>query len=144
MELKEGKMGDDTLRVLARGGILVLDADHAAASRGQRSYVGRAALRAWKLDDLPKEAPKHVHTNEFLESGQTKIPHCAYPRTASPTVVSNSSYYRKLVKKGALWPFDEATALVCGVRFDPTFGGDYPELTKTAARKEVRGKDGDS
>lgn len=133
----------DTLRVLARGGILVLDADHAAASSGQRSYVGRDVVPAWKVEDLPKGEPRHVQTNEFLESGESKIPHCAYPRAASPVTVSNSSYYRKIVKQGALWPFDQATALECGVRFDPTFGGDYPELTKTAARKD-RGKDGDS
>lgn len=133
----------ETLHVLARGGILVLDADHAAASGGQRSYVGRSTVRAWKLEDLPEGEPKHVHTNEFLEAGEVKIPHCAYPRMASPTEVSNSNYFRKLVRKGSLWPFDEATAAECGVRFDPTFGGEYPTLTKTAARKD-RGKDGDS
>lgn len=132
----------EVLRVLARGGILVLDADHAVASRGQRSYVGRGKVRAWKLEDLPEGEPRHVHTNEFLESGEVKIPHCAYPRKASAAEVSNSSYFRKLVRKGSLWPFDEATAVECGVRFDPTYGGDYPTLTKTAARK-TSGKDGD-
>jgi hypothetical protein len=33
----------------------------------------------------------------------------------------------KACKDGDLWAADEATALVCGVAFDPTFGGDHPD-----------------
>ena len=124
----------DTLKVLARAGLLVLDVEHAKVG-GHRAYVGRRTVRAWKLDDLPEGVPRHEHHNEFLENGQSAIPHCAYPATSFPAEVANTSYYRKLVKKGALWPFDEPTALACGVAFDPTYGGEYPALTKSAARR---------
>jgi len=131
----------ETLSVLARGGLLVLDIEYAyaAPTKGQRAYVGRASRRAWKEADLPKDCPSHVHSNEFLEPGAKHIPHVAYPRKDNPTEVPASNYYRKQVKKGALWAADAATARECGAKFDPTFGGDYPNLVK-AARK--RGKDG--
>lgn len=131
------------LRVLARGGILVLDVAHAeaAVTRGHRAYVGRRTVRAWKLKDLPEDCPRHEHHNDFLENGQPHIPHCAYPRRKHAVAVPNTSYYRKQLKKGALWAADEATALECGAKFDPTFGGEYPALVKAAAKD--RGKDGE-
>ena len=133
-----------SLRVLARGGILVIDVDHASAAttRGQRKYVGRKSVKAWKEEDLPEGCPRHLHSNEFLEQGQQSIPHMAFPSLGRPVTVSNSSYYRKVVKKGALWPADAETAAACGVRFDPTFGGEYPELVKKSAAMG-RKKDGD-
>lgn len=115
-----------SLRVLARGNILVLNVDHAKAqhTHGQRSYVGRSVVRAWSLDGLPKDCPRHEQYNEFLANGEGKIPHSAYPSTGVAVEVSNDSYYRKLVAKGALWPADKETADICGVEFDPSFGGE--------------------
>lgn len=132
----------ETLNVLSRGGILVLDVDYAQAAptRGQRAYVGRRTVRAWKVKDLPEGCPRHVHDNEFLEPGQAHIPHCAFPSRKHPVAVPNTNYYRKQVKAGSLWPADEATALACGVAFDPAFGGEYPNLAKTA---KSCGKDGE-
>jgi len=133
----------DSLRVMARGGILVLDVAYAQSptTRGQRAYVGRRTVRSWKLEDLPQGCPRHEQANEFLERGNdARVPHSAYPATGAAQVVPNSSYYRKQVSLGALWPADEATALECGVKFDPTFGGEYPK-DKPASK---RGKDGDS
>lgn len=136
-------MAVEKLRVLARGGILVINVDHAnaAQTRGQRSYVGRKSVKAWKEDGLPEGCPKHLHNNEFLEQGQQPIPHMAFPSLGRPVTVSNNSYFRKQVKKGALWPADAESAEACGVKFDPTFGGEYPSLVKSAAKG--RGKDGD-
>lgn len=134
----------DTLRVLARGNLLVLDVAYAEASgtRGQRAYVGRQSVRAWTLDELPKGCPRHEAHNEFLERGNDKrIPHAAYPSLGSAVEVPANNYYRKQVRIGALWPADEATAKECGARFDPTFGGEYPHLVKAASK---RGKDGDN
>lgn len=134
----------NTLRVLARGGILVLDVAHAEAAqtRGHRAYVGRKTVRAWKLEQLPEDCPRHEHHNDFLENGQPPIPHCAYPKRTHVVEVPNTSYYRKIVRKGALWPADEATAAACGGKFDPKFGGEYPNLIKAAAKH--RGKDGET
>lgn len=134
---------DQSLRVLARGGILVLDVDYASAARtrGQRAYVGRRTVKSWDAAALPADCPVHLHSNEFLESGQQAIPHCAYPKRSAPVIVDNNSYYRKQVAQGSLWAADETTALACGVKFDPTFGGEYPELVKSAAKG--RNKDGD-
>jgi len=129
------------LRVLARGGLLVLDVAYAEAAptRGRRAYVGRRAVSDWDLDKLPKGVPHHEHNNEFLEQGPVAIPHVAYPRRDTPSIVPNASYYRKVVQKGALWPADVDTAVACGVVFAPTFGGEYP----AHASANKRGKDGD-
>lgn len=132
---------DNSLRVFARGGLLVLDKAYAEAAptRGQRAYVGRRTVRAWKLDELPTGCPRHIQTNEFMEFGDKQIPHSAYPRLDKPVAVPNDSYYRKQVQKGALWAADEETAALCGVRFDPTFGGE--SLPTGKQRKVVGGKE---
>lgn len=43
--------------------------------------------------------------------------------TSEPVEVVDCHEYRQHVAEGSLWPADEATAVRCGVKFDPTFGG---------------------
>jgi len=130
----------DALTVMARGNILVLDVEH-AKSGGRRAYIGRTIVRAWDEKDLPPDCPRHLSYNEFLEPGNDRMPHSAFPSSGNAVEVPNDSYHRKAVAKGALWPADTATAVVCGVMFDPDFGGEYPNKSK--GRGKDRGKDGD-
>lgn len=117
------------LRVLARGDCLILDAAYSQAT-GRRRYIGRTEVAAWKEEDLPADAPKFVADNSFLSPGDKPIPHFAYPKNGLVADVPNDaqfgSYFRKAVKTGGLWPADLDTAKECGVKFDPTFGGEYP------------------
>jgi hypothetical protein len=117
------------LRVLSRAGIIVLDVVHAQQT-GARRYVGRKTITAWKEDELPPGEPSHIQSNTFLEPGDKPIPHTAYPRISTPSVVPADRYFIKAIKNGELWAADEETARICGVAFDPTFGGDHPSLTK--------------
>jgi len=104
------------LRVLPASDKLVLNIEHAQAT-GQRRYVGRNAIPAWELSDLPQDCPRHEASADLLNPGDRKMPHYAFPESGSPEVVPNIPYYRKCVAKGDLIPADEATARECGVAF---------------------------
>jgi hypothetical protein len=123
----------ETMRVLARGSLLVLDLEFAQAT-GQRKYVGRKAVAAWKLDELPAGCPRHEAHNLFLEPGEKPIPHYAFPMVEAVVELPFRREYRDEVQGGALWPADQATAAMCGVPFDPTFGGEHPALTVAAPK----------
>jgi len=114
-----------TLSVYCKGDALVLDYDFAIGSGGHRRYIGRHTLASWNLDDFPEGVPYHEQSNEFLTLSDRAIPHTAYPPTGKPATVLNTSYVRKTVQKGMLWPADLETAKACGVEFDPLFGGEY-------------------
>lgn len=107
-----------TIKVLARGDILVLDVDYAKAT-GARKYVGRDTVTAWKEEELPAGCPRHLQANEFLEPGQPALPHTAYPATAEPQTVALMTHARD-VRRGDLIPADKASADLCGVAFDHT------------------------
>ena len=115
----------NTLRVLARGDALVLDAPFSQAT-GRRRYVGRSEVAAWKVEDLPEGCPKFVADNSFLSPGDKPLPNYAYPCSGEVVSVPNDaqfgSYFRKCVKTGSLWAADHETARECGVQFDPSFG----------------------
>lgn len=113
------------IRVLARGGCLVLDLEFTEQT-GRRKYVGRSEVYSHKLEDLPEGEPRHVHYNQFLERGNdTPIPHAAFPKLSEPVTVPARKEYTKAVRTGSLWPADAETAVICGCEFDPTFGGEY-------------------
>lgn len=117
------------LRVLARGNVLVLDTVF-AQDTGARRYIGRAAVAAWKVEDLPPGEPRHEAHNTFLQPGDKPIPHVAYPKNAAPVEVPMDRYYTRAIKNGELWAADTSTAACVGVAFDPDFGGEYPSLNK--------------
>lgn len=107
------------LRVLPHGNILVLDTEFASQT-GRRAYIGRQAVSAWTVEELPQDAPRHESSNEFLEPGQAPVPHVAFPATGRAVAVPNVPYYRKAVADGDLLPADAATARECGVAFHDT------------------------
>jgi hypothetical protein len=110
----KGNAAMKTLRVLARADVLVMDTVFAGQT-GKRRYVGRKAVGAWKVEDLPQGEPSHVAWNQFLEPGEKPMQHFAFPKTGVVETVPRE-----------LWPADFATAQECKVDFDSTFGGDYP------------------
>lgn len=87
----------ETLRVRARGTALVQDID--ALDANTKRFIGRAY----------KEVEPGVWG--FVPTGEDAV------------VRAHTEYVREL-KEGMLWPADEATAKRCGVKFDPTFGGE--------------------
>jgi hypothetical protein len=129
-----GRAKEKTLRVYARGGILVLDDAYAAASGGRRAYVGRDAVGTWVEDDIPDGVPAHMATTDFLAPGESPVPHYYYPRRLVPQEVTATGYMRKMVRTGSLWPADVETATECGVPFDPTFGGEVSTHSKSGKR----------
>lgn len=108
------------LRFYARGTALVEDV-HAAnrATRPVRRMIGRR----W----------------QEVEKGRW-----AWAPTGAPEEVD---YHRDLVKAcqdGDLWPADEATAQLCKVGFDPTFGGEATETIKDFKAKAEEPKKADA
>ena len=100
------------LRVLARGVAMVPHIESYEA--GARRFVGRkhdATLGAAFRDD------------QGVERRQGGWPPSHSP--AEPHEVADRAEYRQHVREGDLWPADKATADACGVKFDPTFGGEY-------------------
>lgn len=121
------------MKVLARGEYLVLDQDFGAQT-GQRRYVGRRAVAAWKQADLPAGEPFHTPSMEFLEPESKPVPFVAYPKGAAPVDVPATRFYLKELRAGTLWAADAETAKAAGVPFDSSFGGEYP--TPKRATKE--------
>ena len=109
-------MALQALRVLPAKDILVLNIEF-ASSTGSRKYVGRQAIPAWSLDELPQDCPRHEASAEFVNPGDKRTPHFAFPVTGAPEIVPNISYYRKALAKGDLLPADAQTARECGVTF---------------------------
>jgi hypothetical protein len=58
-----------------------------------------------------------------------------YPSTDKPQVVPARGEYLLACRDGDLWAADQATADYCGVKFDPTFGGEREApAAKTASK----------
>lgn len=98
-------------RFYARGTACVVDID--AQEAGRKQFVGR---KFQKVDEGHAFVPK-----------------------SEPAEVRLHPEYVRDCREGALWPADQATADACGVRFDPSFGGELPSETKAtvkAASKE--------
>lgn len=131
----------ETLRVLSRGHRLVLDLVYAKQTNSRR-YLGRTAVQSFKLDELPKGEPRHEAHNAYLARDEAPMPHYAFPKNDAVVEIPAPPHefgkeYLDEIKAGNLWPADEATAAFCGVKFDPQFGGDHPQLVapKTASKK---------
>lgn len=99
-----------TARFFARGTAMVQDID--AMYAGRRQYVGR------RLD--PTKGEKFVDP----EDGKTMRQQAVFAPTKEPSEVRLHPEYIKAVADGDLWPADEKTAQLCGVKFDSSFGGE--------------------
>jgi hypothetical protein len=97
-------MAKQMLRLRARGQALVTD--YEAEDAGRRSYVGRKAV--FDGADL-----------------------VGFDVTDAVVEKPMRGEYLRALKKGDLFPADQATADLAGVDFDPTFGG----AVKSAAKK---------
>ena len=119
-----------TLNVLPKGGAMVTD--YAAMANGTIRKLG------WAFDQSIGPKSKHPISGQLVAAGAWKrasnevleIP------LSSPHVVE----YTRALKgdprwpgSATLWPADQATADYAGVRFDPAFGGDHPELAAKLA-----------
>lgn len=76
-----------------------------------------------EVDDKGKPTGRKVKQGAFVGSSEViELP-------------MRGEYLRHL-RDGDLWPADEATASICGVKFDPTFGGEHvAPVTETSGSK---------
>jgi hypothetical protein len=129
-----------TIRVLARGDILVLDATFAQVS-GRRRFVGRSMNRFDSIEQVP--AGSVIREVDPVESTDTYYVE-GWSKNTTPVTVpidgEMGSYFRKRVREGGLWPADAESATACCVAFDPTFGGDYPDQTSSSKRAKKEGE----
>lgn len=103
-------MSNQTLRVRARG--TALAADYKAAEHSVRRFIGRS-LKVVQ-EDLSGDG-NHV-------AGWVPIDEAVE--------IDARAEHMRHVSDGDLWAADEATALACGVKFDPTFGGEVKPAAK--------------
>lgn len=96
-------MQKKTLLLRARGESLC--SDYGALKAGVRRFVGRKLVEVepGQFGFAPtNESEKHSYRHEYVRE----------------------------VQMGCLWAADAATAELCSVKFDPTFGGELPEPAK--------------
>jgi len=105
------------LRVLARGTAMVPDID--AQENRVRRFIGRTLVRG----EFYKDA-----------EGVERQAGSFHPGT-EPVEVPDLHEYVRSVKEGDLWAADLATAVRCGVVFDPNFG-------EPAAKKAAKSEEG--
>lgn len=121
------------LRVLARGTAMVFDLERHEA--GVRRFIGRKHDRTLGAVFVERD-----HTGVDNQHRQGGWPASHHPR--EPDEVPYRAEYLFAIRDGDLWPADKATADICGVPFDPTFGGDYdglePSTPSVAAPALVR------
>ena len=141
---------DHTYRVLAKGAVLVPDYERMKQT-SQLSFIARSVHRAPTVEALPPlahGAPIRVREQTEWTPEDPSVE--AWVAKRSPTIVTAAShpepekqeagqYNRERIIEGGLWPADADTAAACGVEFDPTFGGEYPELLPVATTP-VKGK----
>lgn len=137
-------MKPQSYSVLAKGATLVPDYARMKTT-GRLSFVGRKVHHAPSIEALPVEARgAPIRVRETTEwTPEASSVEAWVPLRVPSTVVSADhedaeqreagAYYRERIAEGGLWPADAVTAAACGVAFDPTFGGEYPELRPTPA-----------
>lgn len=104
------------LRVLARGDRTVFDLERHEA--GIRRYVGRKHDRT--LGVVFTERDAGGTDNQHRQGGWP-----ASHKPAEPDELPYRAEYLFAIRDGDLWAADKETADICGVAFDPTFGGEY-------------------
>lgn len=92
----------------ARGKAMVFDLE--AHDQGIRKFIGRRHDRTLGFPEYDENG------NKFMTGG--------WPATETPQEVPERAEYIQACRDGDLWPADEATARACGVKFDPTLGGE--------------------
>ena len=113
-------MAGKTIRVLARGDLLA--PVHGLHARGLSRFVGR-------VDDFHNFGTPFTYKDESGQDVRAVAP--ARICVAEPHVFrqddDETEFTEQLLhlRHGVLWPFDEATARMAGVAFDPTYGGEY-------------------
>jgi hypothetical protein len=114
-------MAGKQLRVLARGTASV--PVHSAHARGQSRFIGR-------VNDFDLGTAYTITDETGMKSPGVMPARVCVPE---PTVISQDDDPTEFTEQmlhlryGDLWPFDEETARMSGVEFDPTYGGEYAE-----------------
>lgn len=112
-------MPGKVLRVLARGDAMV--PVHSAHARGMSRFVGRV----WDAT---------AGDGVFTSGGHRRVREIVEIQQFEGIGRSNMDFneHLKAVRDGDLWAADEATARLCGVKFDSKFGGEYDAVSEPA------------
>ncbi len=114
-------MAGKMLRVLARG--TASAPIHSAHAQGMSRFVGR-------IDDFDLGTPYiAVDDNGLKTAAVMPARVCSPDPTSFDQAVDASEFTEQLrhLRQGDLWPFDEDTARMAGVAFDPSYGGEYAQ-----------------
>ena len=116
----------EKLRFRARGDKLVTD--YGAMEDGVRRFVGRTLNPHIGPEFQDKSSPgkpmrRHAVFEPNVEADEIAFNH------------SHLAHYAEECRAGSIWAADEETARLCGVTFDPTFGG---ELAAEQAQRAAR------
>jgi len=140
-----------TYRVLARGNTLVPDYAQMKATH-RLAFIARTVHRAPTVEALPLEArDAPIRARDAVEwTGEepsveawvaTKVPvELISAERMEPEQREAGQYNRERIAEGGLWAADAETAAACGVAFDPSFGGEYPELVRDATAPVDKGR----
>jgi hypothetical protein len=109
-------MPKETLRVRRKGTAMV---PHYEAHPMVRRFHG------WKFDDSLGEEFEHPEHKQKMRAG-------GFASHDEVIEVPDTVEYRRHLRDGDLWPADQATASLVGVKFDATFGGEEPGPPKAA------------
>jgi hypothetical protein len=100
-----------------------------ASENHVRRFIGRRVDRTIGHDEVNPENGQTVKTGGF-------------PSTGEAEEVPYRAEYLFAVRDGDAWAADEETAKVCGVPFDPTFGGEIavvpPDTTPAPAPEPAK------
>ena len=105
-----------TLRLRAKGDLLCADYD--AHESGIKRFVGR------------KHSTDVGH--EYRDEQGNLLKTGGWISTGEPQELPYRAELAQAVKEGDCWAADEATAIVCGVAFDPTCGGEVKSAVQLA------------
>jgi len=108
------------LRLKARGA--AMQPHFEAHGAGQRRYVGRS------FDPSLGHAYLDENKNRLLTGGWPALAEgesFEFDSVTQPDANEHFYLYVAAVKDGSLWPADDETAQLCGVKWDPTFSGEF-------------------
>ncbi len=98
-----------TLKFFSRGLSMCFDLE--AQAGGILRFLGR------KHDSTIGNPGVDMHGKSYMSGG--------WPSTGQAHEVPARAEYMNACKDGDLWPADQETADFCGVKFDPSFGGEH-------------------
>ena len=94
-------------------------------------FYARGTAHVSDFDALDRPVPLRRFIGRKLQEAPESPGRFAFVSTGKVEEVDSRPEVFKAAQDGELWPADEATAKACGVKFDPTFGGEIATPPKS-------------